>query len=146
MPMSGSCRRSDGGPVGPAPGFTLLELLIVLALVAMVAALAAPRLQQTYDAVSRSGERAEVARQLARLPIIARTRGEAIFIDGDAGPGAVGLDAFLDLPDGWTVQAVGALHVEASGVCHPAQVEVASAGMTETWDLAAPACGVANGP
>lgn len=144
--MSGSCHRSDRCREGAAQGFTLLELLIVLALVAMVAALAAPRLQQTYDAVARSGERAEVARQLARLPVIARNRGEAIIVEGDAGDGAAALGTYLELPAGWTARPKGTLHVEATGVCHPAQVEVASGGVTETWHLAAPACGVTHGP
>ena len=140
--MSGSCRRRDHRR-GAAPGFTLLELLIVLALVAMVAALAAPQLQQTYDAVARSGERAEVARQLARLPVIARSRGEAIVIeDADA----AALHAYLDLPEGWAARVDGTLRVEASGVCHPAAVEVASGGVVETCHLAAPACGVTDAP
>ena len=143
MPMSGSCLRNNRCPQRPATGFTLLEILIVLALVAMVAALAAPRLQQTYDAVARSGERAEVARQLARLPVIARMQGQAIHATGG---GPDGLEPYLDLPGGWAVRPEGDLLVEATGVCHPARVQVEVDGTTETWSLSAPLCEVSDAP
>lgn len=139
--MSGSCLRSDAA--APARGFTLLELLIVLALVSMVAAMVAPRLQGTYDAVARSGERAEAVRQLERLPLLARARGAAIDIPaGDAQAVA----ALLALPQGWTASPVEPLRVEASGVCHATRLRVAGGGTTETWTLAAPDCGIADAP
>lgn len=138
--MSGSCPRSDAA--APA-GFTLLELLIVLALVSMVAAMVAPRLQRTYDAVARSGDRAEAVRQLERLPLLARERGTAIDIAADDAQALAGL---LALPQGWTANPVDPLQVEASGLCHPAKVRVAGGGSVETWTLAAPDCSVADAP
>jgi prepilin-type N-terminal cleavage/methylation domain-containing protein len=139
--MSGSCPRSDAA--APAGGFTLLELLIVLALVSMLAAMVAPRLQRTYDAVARSGERAEAVRQLERLPLLARNRGAAIDIAADD---AQALAALLALPQGWTATPVDALHVEASGLCRAARVRVAGGGGAETWTLAAPDCGISDAP
>jgi prepilin-type N-terminal cleavage/methylation domain-containing protein len=139
--MSGSCPRSDA--TAPARGFTLLELLIVLALVSMVAAMVAPRLQGTYDAVARSGERAEAVRQLERLPLLARARGIAIEVRaGDA----QALASLLALPQGWTASPVDPLQVEASGLCHAARVRVSGGGTVETWRLAAPDCGIADAP
>ena len=41
MRTSGSYRRSEPGP---APGFSLLEMLVVLALISIMVALVAPRL------------------------------------------------------------------------------------------------------
>lgn len=141
MPMSGSCPRSDAA--APAGGFTLLELLIVLALVSMVAAMVAPRLQRTYDAVARSGERAEAVRRLERLPLLARERGAAIDIAADDAQALTGL---LALPEGWTANPLEPLQVEASGVCRETKVRVAGGGGAETWTLAAPDCGVADAP
>ena len=100
--MSVSCPRSRP-PAQEARGFTLLELLIVLALVSMVAAMVVPRLQGTYDAVARSGDRAEALRQVERLPLIARDRGRAIVIP--AGDPAA-LAQLLSLPGGWQASAV----------------------------------------
>lgn len=141
MPMSGSCHRNDTRV--PAGGFTLLELLIVLALVSMVAAMVAPRLQGTYDAVVRSGDRAEAVRQLERLPLLARERGTAIDIPADDSRVLAGL---LSLPEGWTARTLEPLHVEASGLCSATKLRVQGGGGTETWMLAAPDCGVADGP
>ena len=52
--------------IAAARGFSLLELLVVLALIGMLTAVVAPRLQRTYDAIAGSGERDEVHRQLER--------------------------------------------------------------------------------
>lgn len=138
MPMSGSCLRSDP-PVPAVRGFTLLELLIVLALVSMVAAMVAPRLHRTYDAVARSGERGETLRQLERLPLIARERGRPIDIPADDG---TELDAMLALPAGWHVRAVDPLRIEANGLCHGARLRVAGRGVVEVWTARAPDCGI----
>lgn len=140
--MSDSCPPSDAsGPL--ARGFTLLELLIVLALVSMLAAMVAPRLQRTYDAVVSSGERAEAVRQLERLPLLARDNGRAILVPaGD--PAALG--SLLSLPPGWEALALEPLRVEASGLCHAARVRVQGEGVVEQWSLAAPDCTVSDGP
>lgn len=138
MPMSGSFRHSE--PPHARRGFTLLELLIVLALVAMVAAMVAPRLQHTYDAVVRSGDRAEVVRQVERLPVIARGRGQPLVIPPDDEGQAFA--QLLELPQGWILRALEPLRIEASGVCHPARIQVEGGGVTEEWHLSAPACGV----
>lgn len=138
--MSGSCRPASA-PRARAAGFTLLEILIVLALVSMMAALVAPRLQRSYDAVTRSGQRAEAVRQLERLPLLARDRGTAIEIPADD---AQALRRYLALPPGWTMRTIEPLHVEASGLCHASRVRVAAGGTDETWTLAAPDCGVGD--
>ena len=139
--MSGSCPRSDA--CVPAAGFTLLELLIVLALVSLIAAMVAPRLQRTYDAVARSGDRAEAVRQLERLPLLARDRGVAIDIPADDAEALAGL---LALPAGWSARTLEPLHVAASGLCDAARVRVEGGGSAETWTLSAPDCGVADVP
>ena len=52
MRTSGSCRRSEPGR---APGFSLLEMLVVLALISIMVALVAPRLAGTVRAIASSG-------------------------------------------------------------------------------------------
>lgn len=140
--MSGSCRPASA-PRLRAAGFTLLEILIVLALVSMMAAMVAPRLQHTYDAIVRSGDRAETIRQVERLPLLARDAGHPIEIAVDD-PGA--LSTYLDLPQGWHVRALEPLRVEASGLCHATRIRVDGGGASETWALSTPDCGVADAP
>lgn len=120
-------------------GFSLLELLVVLALIAMLTAMVAPNLQRTYSAIASSGERAEVRRQLERLPRLARAEGVRIVINADDG---AALTARLELPEGWAVQPLEALRIESSGVCHPARVQVQGRGTSETLLLSSPACQV----
>lgn len=141
--MSGSCPRSDAAPTLRAGGFTLLELLIVLALMSMVAAMVAPRLQRTYDAVVRSGTRAEAVRQLERLPLVARDRGRAIVIPADDDAMLAGL---LALPDGWEARTLDPLRVESNGLCHAARIRVRGDGAAETWTLSTPDCGITDAP
>ncbi len=141
MPTSVSCRPNEASPRRPfaARGFSLLELLVVLALIGMLSAVVAPRLQRTYDAIAGSGERDEVGRQLERLPLMARSAGVPLVIaHGDQ----AGLAQRIDLPEGWFVNPLQEIRVEASGVCHPSRLRVEGRGVVEVMLLTAPACEV----
>lgn len=143
MRTSGSCRRSRrGGPRVAASGFSLLELLVVLALISVMTALVVPRLQGTVDAIAISGERAEVTRQLERLPLIARQLGRPIAIGvGQEVASAV----TLALPAGWKVQPLTAWSVAGNGVCTAARLRVEGRQSVEEWAVATPDCKVDNG-
>lgn len=141
MPMSDSCPPSEGHAT--ARGFTLLELLIVLALVGVAAAVVVPGLARTYDAIVASGERADVVRALEGLPLAAAAEGEPMRLDPRE-PGA--LASRLSLPEGWTVRLLEPLEIERSGYCQPTRVAVAHREATETWRLSSPACEVSDAP
>lgn len=143
MPTWASCLRADRGR--PQAGFSLLELLVVLFLISVLASMVAPRLQRTYEAISSSGDRAEVVRSIERLPFIARERPQPLSLGPGDAAGAE-LTALLALPEGWTVSPVTALRVEVNGFCHAATLRVSGAGTVEDWTLAAPDCGVADAP
>lgn len=145
MPTSASCRRRRSKHRGLRPaasGFSLLELLVVLALISVMTALVAPRLQGTVDAITTSGERAEVKRQLERLPLIARQQGHPIEfgVDQDV-VGVIG----VELPAGWKVRSLTALTVAGNGVCNAARLRVEGRETVEEWAVAAPDCSVDNG-
>jgi len=139
MPTSGSCRRSTDRV--RARGFSLLELLVVLAIVSIMVALVAPRLSGTMRAIATSGDRAETVRQIERLPLLAREAGHPIEIAADAEVRAEGV-AF---PEGWKVVAITALAVAANGFCRPAQLRVEHDAGSETWAVAGPDCAVDHG-
>lgn len=143
MPMWASCRRASDAPRARRhAGFSLLELLVVLALISFMTALVAPRLKNTVDAISRSGERADAVRQLERLPLLARRAGTAIVAERGQ---ALAVDG-MALPDGWAARALEPLRIEASGYCNPALLEVTVPGSVERWSLAAPDCRVTDAP
>lgn len=137
MPTSASCRPSEPG--APAGGFTLLELLIVLALIGVTAAVVVPGLARTYEAIAASGERAEVVRALEALPVAVRKAGEPLHLD----PGVGGtLSSRVELPEGWTVRLMAPLRIERTGYCHSSRVAVVRGDVTETWRMQEPACEV----
>lgn len=122
-------------------GFSLLEILIVLALIGIMAAMVTPRLERSYEAVVSSGERAEVVRQLERLPVLTRASGSALLVESDDD---ATFAEMLDLPEGWSVRAMGPARIEASGVCRPMHLRVRGRGSDEEWTLGAPACEVVD--
>ena len=141
--MWASCRRTGDVPAGAScRGFSLLELLVVLALISFMTALVAPRLQNTVEAIARSGERAAAVRQLERLPLLARRDGAALSIAKGqelAMPG-------LKFPDGWSARAIDDVHVAANGYCSPAMMEVTTPTDSERWILGMPDCRVSDAP
>ena len=136
MPTSGSCRPSK-----PArslfAGFTLLELLIVLALTAVMVALVAPRLAGTVEAIQVSGDRDDVTRRISRLPVNVRLSGEPARFDAKAD-----LSSYLQLPEGWAVVADTPLSVSALGICSAADITVSGPRGSEKWSVLAPDCSV----
>jgi prepilin-type N-terminal cleavage/methylation domain-containing protein len=136
MPTSGSCRRSNR-----RGGFSLLELLVVLALISIMVALVAPRLAGTVRAVTVSGDRADIARQIESLPLRAREHVQAMELGAEAS-----LDTLITLPEGWQVTAVGGLRIAANGICSPATLQVSVDGSVEQWQLMQPDCKVDHAP
>lgn len=120
----------------------MLELLVVLALVGMLSAIVAPRLQSTYEAIAGSGERSEVYRQLERLPLIARASGNAIELPANT----VIPSASIIFPDGWSVRPLEPLRIEATGVCLGTRVQVNGRGTSEEVLLSLPDCRVRSAP
>ena len=136
MRTSASCRLEPGD----AGGFSLLELLIVLALASIVVAMVAPSLSRTVEAITVSGDRMEVQRQLEELPLLARQAGRATLVSAEEDLSS------LSLPEGWRVTALSDVRIGENGVCMPARLQVTGGGLQEEWVLASPDCRVSHGP
>ena len=86
-----SAARGRGGaihpPSGPdaVPGFALLELLVVLVLVGLIAALALPDLERLQGAATRSTQRDHILDQLAGLGRHAMLQERAYVVFGTGG-------------------------------------------------------------
>ena len=80
--------RKPGAKPASQRGFTLLEMVVVLLLLALVAGLAVPNLERLYAAAVRSTERAYILDQFASLGRRAMVRGQAFVVVGsdDAPP------------------------------------------------------------
>ena len=137
---------ADPPPAAPGgqSGFTLLELVVVLALLALVAGLAVPNLERLYAGAVRSTERAYILDQLASLGRRAMQRGRAYVVvgSGDASRATAGeaddpgtprrratgfalppaarpdrAPDVIDVPEGWEISFDDPLVVRANGVC-----------------------------
>ena len=117
-------------------GFTLFEMLVVLVILGMAAALVAPSLGRTLERVTAAGQRDELVRRLGQLPAVVRSEGrprewpagQPIILEGVA------------WPDGWRVVASTPVSIEASGFCRGGDVEARSGDSALRLRLEAPDC------
>ncbi len=97
-------------------GFTLLELLMVLALVALVTGLVAPRALAWLEGARERAELDRLHSRLAVQPLLAFHAGQARVF---AGP-----PADWPVPAGWRLEFAGPLRWEANGMSAPGRVRV----------------------
>lgn len=97
-----------------AAGFTLLELLVVLSILGLATALAAPAILQSTDAWRRGAAVDSLMDQVRGLPMRARALGRPIVIDEET---LSGDDAALSVPAGWSLSTPAPWRVQANGAC-----------------------------
>ena len=133
-------------------GFTLVEVMVVMALLALLAGLAAPNLLRLYESFERATERGRILDQVAGLGERAVLEGAGLVLlgsdpseDGDV-PGRFSHYRKLrpDVAEGWWVAVAPPLVVHANGVCLGAVVELGEgdrlAAGGEVVELRAPHC------
>ena len=121
-------------------GFTLLEMLVVLVILGMAAALVVPALARTVERVAEAGAWDDVERRLGLLPAAVRAEGRGR--EWAAGE-PVTMAAFA-WPEGWRVAALTPLRVEATGFCAGADLQARSPTGVRRYRLEAPTCRVVD--
>ncbi len=123
----------------PARGFTLLELLVVLTLMAAMTSLALPQLAKLLDAGQRSFERGDLLDALAALPYQAFEQQQGFTLRQLPGQDE---DVPLRLPEGWLLKAADENGVSylSNGFCSGGTVLMGKDGQQEEILLVPPLC------
>lgn len=125
-PVDRFVRASRGA--GRAAGFSLLELVVVLALIGLLAAIALPNMERLQASATRSAARDVILDQFANLGREAMLRGRGYVVVGTVDAAAApepGYERFsLRVEEGWQVRIPTPILVRPTGVCLGGDVQL----------------------
>lgn len=132
-------------------GFTLLEILVVLTLVALATGLVAPRFITFLESANRADAERQFVAAFARLPVAAYTRRQELsFASNAVADAAAARSAMpppqLALPSGWRVRFDRPLTVSPLGVCSDAQGLAYTPEGSRKFSVSGPDCRTVLGP
>lgn len=138
MPIFLPTNRRD--TTGAASGFTLFELLLVLAILGLTLTLTVPMLTGRIETARLVQAAEDVAGQIRSAPLQAQLRGQPLGFRPLADRPDMGVLA-LRVDDGWQVDLGASPTVSALGICSPGRVTVRSpSGRARTILVEAPFC------
>ncbi len=136
-----------------APGFTLLELLVVLVLLGAVVGVALPNLSQLYNSVSARIERDTILDQLGSLGAQAHSQQRTLVVFDSREPLETQFEQYpslanypqfdLQLPTNWQLHLEQPLIARANGVCLGGELRLIREGVEQMHlNLKPPYCRV----
>lgn len=118
-------------------GFTLLEMVVVLAILGLATAIVAPATLRGIETWQRRGEIESVLDQVRVLPAAARAQGRDVVISGDT---LAADPPVLRVGPGWTATTDAPWTVRHNGVCDGGIIRLANNGRSATIEARAPFC------
>lgn len=118
-------------------GFTLLEMIVVLAILGLATALVAPAAVRGIDSWRRQAAMDALLDQIRALPGQARGSGRRIVVSAESLAAA---DPPLRIAPDWELRVPAPWTVGANGVCQAGQLEVTNAYGSRRVAVAAPFC------
>ncbi len=122
-------------------GVSLIEILVVLAIIGALVAVTAPSLDRYLDALTFNGKTQAIARDIARMRITALIERRMLFFPQTDDRGAPAYEGLSEsLPDGWTIEGQPIVFYE-SGACTGGELTVIdSEGREARLSFDAPHC------
>ncbi len=136
MPISG-IPPSANSHMRPR-GFTLLEIMVALAVMALAMALVAPASFRMIGTWQESSEVSRVLKRVALLPLDARRSGRALTLEASTEPGQIA--SLLELPEGWRFEFETPLVVHANGACEGSTATLVTSRQRIPVQIHAPFC------
>lgn len=144
-----TCRRRDD-----SGGFTLLEILLVVAFVGLMVGIAGPRLSTIYDRMMFAYRETDLLRQINDLGVTALTRGADMRLSTQPpmppastrpnrqapAPLRSAEEAKLALPAGWQLVAEPPIEYRLDGFCKGGRISIIAGDRKSDWRLDAPHC------
>lgn len=123
--------------IGLGSGFTLLEMIVVLAIMGLATAMVAPSMVRGIDSWRRQSVVDSLLDQIRALPGTARGRGRPLEISNAS---LAGKTPPLQVPDDWTLSVPAEWRVNGNGVCNGGEVKIGNALGTRTIRVTKPFC------
>jgi prepilin-type N-terminal cleavage/methylation domain-containing protein len=106
-------------------GFTLIEMVAVMALVSLMAGIAIPAMQRWFDSISNRAQLSEVSIQFQRLASRAALLSQTVVLNKDSWRAKLSDgEVMLALPEGWSVISTAPVTFFYSGVCTGGYVDL----------------------
>jgi general secretion pathway protein G len=119
-------------------GYTLLEILVVFALLGFIASLAMPRLTAIYNSIQWANEKDDVLRRIGELGFLAFRKGQDFELKQYPRDDAE--DQPLELPAGWSLEADPPIRYKSNGVCLGGKIRLHYGEMSVEVYLRPPRC------
>lgn len=103
-------------------GFTLLEMLVVMAMISLMMSLVGPAFINRLEQSQRRFAVEQVQSQLAQLPRWARLFGQPLVLEKLSSALLVNNEELLSLPDGWRAEFTPALLVSPTQICSTSSI------------------------